>query len=123
MKRIWIGIGILLGLLIIGILVMQVTDQRLGVISEQLQQAAREPDWGSAVALARKAQDHWEKHWYLSAIVSDHTNIDEIDGVFTQLEVYQQHRDSTAHGATCAWLSEAIRDLEENHRFTWWNLL
>ena len=41
MRRIWIGVGILLGLLVLGILVMQITDRRLGTVSDTLKQAAQ----------------------------------------------------------------------------------
>lgn len=123
MKRIWIGIGILLGLLALGILTMKVTDRQLGEVSAQLRQAAGEPDPQEAIIRARQAKETWENHWFFSAALSDHTNLDQIDALFAQLEVYAQHKDTVSHAAACAWLSEAITDLEENHRLTWWNLL
>lgn len=123
MKRIWIGVGILLALLAVGIFIMWITDRRLGEVSWQLQKAAVETDWDRAVSLAQDAKERWEQNWYFSAALADHTDIDQIDAVFAQLEIYRQHRDATSHAATCAFLSEAITDLEENHRLSWWNLL
>lgn len=123
MKRIWIGVGILLALLALGLTVMQVTDRQLGQVSETLKQASETRDWDRAVFLAQKAQQDWEEKWHLMAAMSDHTDMDTIDGTFAQLEVYQQHKAETHHAAACAQLSEAIRDLEENHRLSWWNLL
>lgn len=123
MRRIWIGVGILLALLAVGILVMRITDRQLGAVSETLKQASEARNWDEAVSLVKTAQKDWKKNWHLMAALADHTDMDTIDGLFSQLEVYQQYRDETDHAATCARLSEAIRDLEENHRFSWWNLL
>ena len=123
MRRMWIGVGVLLALLAVGLLVMQLTDRRLGEVSETLQQASETENWDEAVSLAQQAQTNWKKQWHLMAALADHSELDTIDGLFAQLEVYRQRSAKTYHAATCARLSEAIRDLEENNRFTWWNLL
>ena len=123
MRRIWIGVGILLVLLVLGILVMQITDRRLGAVSETLKQAADAKNWNEAVTLAQTAQSQWKQHWHLMAALADHTDIDTVDGLFAQLKVCQRYKAQENHASVCARLSEAIRDLEENHRLTWWNLL
>lgn len=123
MRRIWIGVGILLGLLVLGVMVMQITDRQLGSVSETLKQAAEARDWSEAVSLAQMAQRQWKQRWHLMASLADHTDIDAVDGLFTQLKVCQQYQAKENHASVCARLSEAIRDLEENHRLTWWNLL
>ena len=123
MRRIWIGVGVLLALLAVGIVVMQLTDRQLGTVSETLKQASEAENWDEAVSLARNAQKEWKKQWHLMAALADHTDMDTIDGLFAQLEAYGRRNAKTYHAAICARLSEAIRDLEENHRFTWWNLL
>ena len=123
MIRVWIGVGILLGLLAVGVLVMQVTERQLGQVSETLQQASEALDWESAVMLSKAAQQEWKAKWHLMAAISDHTDMEMVDSVFAQLKVYRSRRDENAHAAACAQLSEAVRDLKENHRLTWWNLL
>ena len=123
MRRIWIGVGILLGLLVLGVMVMQITDRQLGSVSETLKQAAEARDWSEAVSLAQKAQRQWKQRWHLMASLADHTDIDAVDSLFAQLKVCQQYKAQEKHASVCARLSEAIRDLEENHRLTWWNLL
>lgn len=123
MRRIWIGVGLLAVLLVLGLTVMSITDRRLGQVSETLQQASEARDWEKAVSLAQSAHREWESSWQLMAALADHTDMDNIDGIFARLEVYRHRRSETDHAAACAQLSEAIRDLEENHRFTWWNLL
>jgi hypothetical protein len=123
MRRIWLGVGVLLGLLVLGLLVMQITARQLGEISEMLEQASETEDWDRAVSLAEKARAEWEQKWHLMATLADHTDMDSIDGLFAQLNAYQRCRAGTDHAAACARLAEAVRDLEENHRFSWWNLL
>ena len=123
MKRIWIGVGLLLALLVVGLAVMRITDRQLGQVSDTLKQASEARDWDRAVALAQKAQKEWKQKWHLMAALADHTDIDTVDSLFAQLEVYQQRSAATHHAAACAQLSEAIHDLEEGHRLTWWNLL
>lgn len=123
MRRIWIGVGVLLVLLVLGILIMQITDRQLGTVSETLKRSSETENWDEAVSLSKKAQKDWKKKWHLMAALTDHTDMDTIDGLFAQLEVYVQHSAKTDYAATCARLSEAIRDLEENHSFSWWNLL
>lgn len=123
MRRIWIGVGFLVGLLVLGVVVMKITDRQMGEISHTLQQASESRDWETSVTLARTAQSRWEEKSHLMAALSDHADLDAVDQLFAQLQVYQQHKEKTHYAATCAQLSEAIRALEENHSLTWWNLL
>ena len=123
MKRIWIGIGLLLALLALGLGVMVLADHRLGRVAGELEKAAQAESWDRAVELSERARVLWEENWNLSAALGDHSDIDQIDAVFAQLEVYIKRKDPVAHAATCAFLSEVITDLEENHRLTWWNVL
>jgi hypothetical protein len=123
MKRIWIGVIVLLGLLAVGLFLMWLTDQRLSQVSSQLEKAAQAESWDRAVELSEQAKGLWTDNWYFCAALADHTDIDQIDAIFAQLDVYVKRKDPVAHAATCAYLAEAITDLEENHRLTWWNLL
>ena len=123
MRRIWIGIGILVALLGIGMAAMEVMDRQLGAVTQKLEQASETENWDEEVSLAQEAKKLWEEKWPMMAALSDHSDMDSVDELFAQLEVYQQHRAQTDHAATCARLCETIGDLKENHRITWWNLL
>ena len=123
MKRIWIGLVLLLGLLAMGILTMRYTDRQLQGMSETLKQASETGDWSMAIALAEAAQKDWQRKWGLMAVLSDHGKMDTVDGAFAQIKVYQRYKDKTSHASTCALLSEELRDLAENHKLTWRNLL
>ena len=123
MRRIWIGVAFLAGLLVAGVVVMQVTDRQMGQISSTLEQAAEAPVWAEAVALGEKAQKDWQAKWKLMAALTDHGDMDTIDLMFAQRKVCQQYQDEAAHAALCAQLARAMESLKENHRLTWWNLL
>lgn len=123
MKRIWIGVGFLVGLLVLGLAVMKITDRQMGEISHTLQQASESRDWELSVSLAQAAQRNWEENSHLMAALSDHADMDTVDQLFAQLRVYQLHKEETGHAALCAQLSEAVHAFKENHRLTWWNLL
>lgn len=123
MKRIWIGIGLLVGLLAAGLITMAMMNQRLDRIAQGLEKASEAVDFSQAVTLAEDANAQWERHKHFHSALADHGDIDTINGSFAQLEVYVRHQDQVSHRATCAWLAQAVKDLSENHRLTWWNLL
>lgn len=126
MRRFWIGVGILVGLLAVGLWAMWVMDDVHGSISENLRQASQavqEFGWEKADALTDSAKADWEKYWSFSAAMADHTAMDEIDALLAQLDVYRQRENVTAYAAACARLAELIGALEEGHRLSWWNIL
>lgn len=126
MKRLWIGIALLVAIFAAGLW----TSARLGeihtAIADDLTKAAlaaRSAQWEQADAFAADAGSNWRDNWHFSAALADHTVLDEIDGLFAQAEVYLDHRDPVAYAAVCARLSQAIDALQEGHRLNWWNLL
>lgn len=126
MKRLWIGIGILAALLGAGLWAMFSMDHIHSAISEELEQAAQtvqDSGWEEAAALTDSAKEDWETHWRFSAALADHSSIDQIDGLFAQLKVYEDRRDTTSYAAACAQLAQMVSALEEGHRLSWWNLL
>lgn len=123
MKRIWVGVGFLVVLLIVGLSVMQVTEHQLEALSQTVQQAAEAESWAEAAALVQNAQANWNQQRHLMAAFADHEDIDTVDQIFAQLKIYQGHQTKTAHAAACAQLSEALKSLRDAQRLTWWNLL
>lgn len=126
MKRFWIGLGLLMGLLAAGLWAMAAMDAVHGSISDDLRrsaQAAQYADWAQADTLAASAAAEWDDHWRFSASMADHTSLDEIDALFAQSEVYRQARHAADYAAACARLAQLIDALEEGHKLSWWNLL
>ncbi|MBO5129288.1 MAG: DUF4363 family protein [Oscillospiraceae bacterium] len=126
MKRIWIGIGLLLGLLVAGILVAEVMEDVHMTASGQLEQAARlalAEDWTGAESLTRDARRSWEKKWCFTASFADHEPMDEIDAQFAELEVYAADREAMEYSAAAARLAQLLKSMGHSHTFSWWNLM
>ena len=126
MKRFWIGAGLLVGLLIFGLWSMYTMDTTHSQITEDLHhsaQAAQNGQWTQADHYVRSATEQWEKHWKFNASMTDHTELDDIDALFAQVEIYRQARTSTAFASACVRLAKQIEALQEGHQLSWWNLL
>ena len=126
MNRFWIGVGLLLALLGAGVWAMQAMDSVHGSITENLQQsaeAAQANNWDKADALARDATTRWEENRRFTSSMADHTELDEIDSIFAQAQVYREHRSAADYAACCARLAKLIEALQESHDLNWRNLL
>lgn len=126
MKRIWIGIGLLAALLVLGIWTAEVMEDSQLPCAKDLRRAselALEEDWSQAEALTKRARDKWEKRWRITAALADHEPMDEIDSIFAELKVYAAVRDEVAYSGTCAQLAELMEAMGAAHSFNWWNLL
>lgn len=126
MKRFWIGVGLLGVLLVAGIWVMVATNRIQMPISDLLAEAAEEcleGDFTEGIQLARQAQLQWRQHWQAIAAGANHQPMDEIDGLFAQMEVYARERQTMAFASCCARLSELVEAMGESHSLKWWNLL
>ena len=122
MARTALGIGILVALLLLGSFAAIAMDRIHLPIATLLQQAADQP-LEEGILTAQKAKVMWEKYWQFSATLADHSPMDEIDGLFAQLEAYQKAGLSGDFSACCLRLSMLVEAVAEAHRFTWWNLL
>ncbi len=126
MKRMWIGIGLLAVVLIGGVWSGKRMMNTHLPCAEDLEHAAAcamAEDWGSAGALAEKARDTWQQNRKISASVTDHEPMDEIDAIFEELEVYRAREETAAYSAGCMYLAEQLRDLGNSFRLSWWNIL
>lgn len=125
-KRFYFGIGLLTIFLILGLVTSWVMDAVSNPISQQLSQASQEALTGDltlGISLARQAQTDWEKAWHGIAATADHSPMDEIDSLFSQMDYHAQRRDRKDFGAYCARLSELVGAVADAHRLSWWNLL
>lgn len=126
MKRCWFGLVLLLLLLALGIGSSVYMDRHHQPIADALDRAAAMAlagDWESAQALAGDARARWEEGWGTSASFSDHAPMEEMDGLFHELEIYATARDPVSYGAVCAQLSRTAHAMGEAHNWTWWNVL
>lgn len=123
MRRIWFGVAVLVLFLLLSWFTAIRMQQIHVPIQKSLLSASRCSDFDQAARLSLDAQNRWRKYRRITASVTEHADMDEIEVQFAQLEVCRQRRDETAHARTCAGLAEAVGALNEVHRLTWWNIL
>lgn len=124
--RFYLGVCLLAVFLILGLFATFSMDSAAIPVAQQLEQAAQEALSGNmktGISLAESAKAGWYDHWKCFATVSDHSPMDEIDGLFSEMDIYAQAADSVHFSACCAQLSELVEAMADAHRFTWWNLL
>ena len=125
MRRVWLGIGILGLLFIMGIGADIILDHICAPISANLSKASNLAESGKldqAIALATNAKENWEHAWHSIGFLSDHSPMDEIDGLFSQAQAYAQMGAYEDFSAICARISNLITAVAEAHSLSWWNL-
>lgn len=126
MNRSRFGLGLLLALLLLGIVSARAMVAALDPMAEEMEQAgaaAFREDWEKAEEISGRVKGEWEKRFPFFASLSDHEPMENINGLFAQLEVYRQSRDHRNFAAVCAQLSQNLKAMGEAHSLKWWNLL
>lgn len=126
MRRLWLGAALLVILLCLGLWItvsMDRVHEPISALLDRASQAALEGDWEAADAASQQARETWERHWNLTAAVADHSPMDDIDGLFAQLPIFVQERETADFAAACAQLSKLTHSMGSSHSPTWWNLL
>ena len=126
MKRGWFGIGILVAFLVLGILVSAAMNKAHIPTCTLLSLAAEKTlagDFDGAVPLALEAKGRWEKQWNGTAVVADHSPMDDVDALFSEMEIYAKTGEQPHFAACCLELSQRVEAVAEAHKFSWWNVL
>lgn len=126
MKRFWLGIGLLLAFLALGLWVTSAMDrvhEPIATLLEEASQVALSGDLPRGIELSSKAKSQWESHRNITATVADHTPLEEIDKLFAEMEIYGQEEELPHFAACCKQLSTLVRSMGEAHSLTWWSLL
>lgn len=126
MKRSWIGFFLLLMLLGLGILATWGMDEIHGPIGEELQLAAAESlagNWRQAAFHTARARRDWEAWQLVRSCLTDHDPMEEIDALFSALEVYGSCREKMAFSALCREMAEKIEAIGDAHSLVWKNIL
>ena len=126
MKRCRFGLGLLLVLLVLGAVSAWGMGKGLAPMTEGIRQAgdaALQEDWDTAEALSAEVKEQWEKGFPYLASLSDHEPMENINGLFAQLEVYAQSRDPQNFAAVCGQLAQDLEAMGEAHSLKWWNIL
>lgn len=122
-KRFWLGVGLMTALLALGLLVFRVVDRSCEPVAGKLEQAraaAEDGQWEQARELFRGALESWESDRPMTAAVSDHGPMEQVDSLFGKLRVYAEEEQKLLFCAGCKELSTLIRALSEAHAGNWW---
>ena len=126
MKRIHFGAALLSVLLILGILSNVMMRKIPPAQAKKLNHAAAlasAGDWAAARDLSEEAKNAWEKKQIFYCAMCDHEDIDRIDGLFAQMEVYAAARSAVSFSSTCAQLASHLESLSHSHSLTLDNFL
>ena len=126
MKRLWLGLGILLAFLSLGLGITVAMDrihEPIAGLLEEASQVALSGNFLRGIELSNKAQARWESYRKITATVADHTPLEEIDQLFAEMEIYGQEEELPHFAACCQQLSTLVRSMGEAHSLTWWSLL
>ena len=124
--RTWIGIGILIFLLVIGIcatLYSKNIPGQIGTLLSQAQEAAEVGQWETAAGSCFRAKAIWDRHQKLLASLIDHEPLEDAEQLFSQMSVYLKTRDSVSFCSCCAGLESLIYAISDVHSISWWSLL
>jgi len=126
MKRMWIGVGLLAAVLIVGIWAanrMEEIHQEIARDLDRAAQSALKEDWDMAGALFTRAEKTWNKKRTLTSIFSDHAPIEEAESLFAQLRISAQAENGESFATACACLSSQLKAMGESQSFNLRNLL
>lgn len=126
MKQLLFAIFLLILLLAVGVATMLGVRWVQAPISAQLEQAAQagfSEDWSEAEKLCSAAQARWETYRDALAAFTDHRPMEEIDGLFGELESYKNAKDPVLFSSLCRRLSLLTQAIGEAQALSWWSLL
>ena len=126
MKRLWLGAVILAVLLLAGILSCFLTEtihSQTGVLLTDAGAYAAAGDWVSAAEAFFAARDAWQKAHAVTAAITDHEPMEEIDRFFVQGETCLEFRNTAAFCMYCRSLSTMLDTIGEAQSVQWWSFL
>ncbi len=109
MKRLWVGIILLLILLAGAMAVTVAMDRIYAPMVEALEAGDLEA-----------AEERYGRWRDLTAAFADHGPMEEMDALFARAEIC---KDDQERKALCAELAQRARAMSNAHSPTWWNLL
>ena len=126
MRRLYIGVGLLVILLAVGIFITAQFTALHEPLAEKLDAAARAAlaeNWEEATVLSAEANADWQKMRNFTAAVADHEPLEEMDALFARLEMLGKMEEADEFASDCAQLSRLAVALGQSQAITWWNLL
>ena len=126
MKRCWFALILLVALLLGSLWVTDYMADTHTPIAEAVgraEEASLAGNWADARQELDSARASWDGKRKMIAVFADHEPMEEIDGLFAQLEIYSRAGDNLSTAAVCAELSQRLEAMGDAHKGSWWNLL
>lgn len=126
MNRIWFGAALLAVLLLLGFgssTWMEKTHFSQAADLSRAAELALEGNWTGAENFAGAARREWNKRRPFVAALSDHGPMDQIEGLFAQLETFAAAQDTVSYSSTCVFLASQLEALGKSHSFNLQNFL
>lgn len=126
MSRLWIGIGILLILLAMGVGLLWGSRAFFEDFSRDLDragEAALAGDWAAAAEAAGRGQARWEHYRRFWAAFTDHEPVEQMQDLFSRLEVYRQRQLDADFAIVCRSIVLLAEAIDESHNLRWWSVL
>ena len=115
MRRGIAGLALLALLLAGGGLLWLGAEKSLGPAEAMLTEAAQAgEDWEKISALTREARAEWEDCRIFSGLLFSQSSVEEIDGIFARLNLWQQRREPGAFASDCLLLAGKLRALADS---------
>lgn len=126
MGRLWIGIGILVILLAMGIGLLWGSGVFFEELTQELEQAgelALAGNWQAAGEKVEKSREKWEAYRRFWASFTDHEPVEQMQNLFSQLELYRARQLEVDFAAVCRNLVHVAEAIDESHSLRWWSVL
>lgn len=126
MNKLYVGIILLLLLLGLGIGLLWGSVVFFGDFSREMErsgEAALTENWTLAMETAEKCRKNWERYRCFWAAFTDHAPIEQVQALFSQLEVYEKRHLTTEFAACCRALAQEAEAIRESHSLAWWSIL
>ncbi len=123
MKRFYFGVALLLILLAVALGAAAGLEKIHGEIASELEQAAQAVEAGNLAAAEPeldRAQALWECYEHLLAAFADHEPLEEMEGLFAEVEIYRRAGEQTDLAVACTRLAILSRSVAESHSLKWW---
>ena len=126
MNRLWIGVGLLAVLLAIGVSMLLISKNFNEEFSESLEQAgqsAMSGNWTAAEKQLAVSKEKWQSYRRFWASSTDHEPVEQVQNLFSQLELFQARRLEVEFAAACRALVNLAEAIDESHSLRWWSVL
>lgn len=85
--------------------------------------AAAAEDWETASALSNRAKAEWEQIRNRIAAVADQDPLEEMDSLFSQLELMEGLQATNEFVSLCCQIARLAEAFSDSQSIQWWSLL